>query len=88
MMQLTGLLAANTPVSAAAEGPAQIQNIGYIVLGVILVPVFLLTVAALIEHPKTSKIPELFLSAFVIMISAMVGGFFVIGFLLKFIVPQ
>ena len=63
-------------VQLAAEGnEASKVPIGYIVLAVIVGPVLLLTIAAIIELPKKTKIPELFLGAFVLLISAMVAGF-------------
>jgi len=65
------------------------DKIGYIVLGVILGPVFLLTLASIIiEFRNKSRIPELFLSAFVLLIGAMVAGFAAIGIVLKFVIPQ
>ena len=65
------------------------NKIGFIVLGVIVGPVFLLTlISIIIEFRNKSKIPELFLSAFVLLISAMVAGFAAIGIVLKFVIPQ
>jgi len=73
----------------ATEGnEASRVPIGYIVLAVIVGPVLLLTIAAIIELPKKTRIPELFLGAFVLLISAMVAGFAAISFVLKFFVPQ
>ena len=64
------------------------DKIGYIVLGVIVGPVFLLTLASMIGSPMKSKVPALFMSAFVLLISAMVAGFAAIGIVLKFVIPQ
>ena len=65
------------------------NKIGFIVLGVIVGPVFLLTlISIIIEFRNKSKIPELFLSAFVLLISAMVAGFAAISIVLKFVIPQ
>jgi Na+-translocating ferredoxin:NAD+ oxidoreductase RnfA subunit len=77
-----------TAAAQVTEGAIPSDKIGFVVLGVILGPVFLLTLAAMIERPRKSRIPELFLGSFILLISAMVIGFAVIGFALKFVVPQ
>lgn len=82
------VLPAAAKTAQASESALPSDKIGFVVLGVILGPVFLLTLAAMFEYPRKSRIPELFLGAFVLLISAMVAGFAVIGFVLKFVVPQ
>ena len=89
LMQLADLITpANRAAAQAGEGPVTYDKIGFIVLGVIVGPVILLSIAAIFEFPRKSKIPELFLSAFFLLISALVGGFAAIGFVLKFVIPQ
>ena len=65
------------------------DKIGFIVLGIIIGPVFLLTLASIIiEFRNKSRIPELFLGAFVLLVGALVAGFAAIGIALKFVIPQ
>jgi hypothetical protein len=90
-MQLTGVIqpAVFNTLLAEVEKASWIQeHIGYVVLGVILGPVLILTIASVIEFPKKSRIPELFLGSVFLLISGMVAGFAVIGYLLTFVVPQ
>lgn len=88
LLQLTNLVMPAGAITQASEGAAASENIGFIVLGIILGPVLLLTIGAIIEFPRKSRIPELFLGSFFLLVSALIAGFAAIGFLLKFIVPQ
>jgi len=73
----------------STTGSVASDKIGFIVLGIIIGPVFLLTLASIvIEFRNKSRIPELFLSAFVLLVSALVAGFAAIGIALKFVIPQ
>ena len=62
--------------------------IGYIVLAVILIPVIVMAIGGVATRPRNFVVPALFTSAVVLLISGMVLGFAVIGFVLKFVVPQ
>ncbi|MEK7354671.1 MAG: hypothetical protein AABZ77_09225 [Chloroflexota bacterium] len=74
---------------ASTTGSLLSDKIGFIVLGVIVGPVLLLTLASIIiEFRNKSRIPALFLGAFFLLIGAMVAGFAAIGILLKFVIPQ
>lgn len=66
------------------------ENIGFIVLAIILAPILVVTAIALfsLSPLKASRIPALFLSSVVILIGSVLLSFAVIGVLLKFIVPQ
>ena len=65
------------------------DKIGFIVLAIIIGPVFLLTMTSIIiEFRNKSKIPELFLGAFVLLVGALIAGFAAIGIALKFVIPQ
>ena len=90
LLQLTNsVIPAGLIAKQASAGSILSDKIGFIVLGVILGPVFLLTLASIIiEFRNKSRIPELFLSAFVLLIGAMVAGFAAIGIVLKFVIPQ
>jgi len=70
----------------AVTGSVAADKIGFIVMGIIVGPVFLLTLASMIESRNT-RIPGLFLGAFVVMVSAVVLGLGAIGFALKFFFP-
>ena len=82
-MVMTAIVDAST-----ASPPQYSDKIGFVVLGVILVPVFLLTLVGSIEYPRKSKIPELFVGAFFTLVTTLVVSLAVISFVLKFIVPQ
>jgi len=90
MLHLMNIVVPAGPIAKqASTGTALSENIGFIVLGVIVGPVLLLTLASIIiEFRNKSRIPELFLSAFFLLIGAMVAGFAAIGIVLKFVIPQ
>ena len=64
------------------------DKIGFVVLGIIIGPVALLTAASMIGAPRNSRIPFLFIGALVTLITGMAASLGVIGWALKFIVPQ
>ena len=90
LLQLSNsVIPAGLIANQASAGSILAGDKGFLVLGVILGPVFLLTIASIIiEFRNKSRIPELFLGAFVLLISAMVFGFAAIGIVLKFVIPQ
>ncbi len=74
--------------ASSTTGSIISDKIGFIVLGVIVGPVILLTIASMIGSPKNSRIPALFMGAFVLLVGALVAGFAAIGIVLKFVIPQ
>ena len=89
LTQLSNLIVpAGITAARASEGDAVSDKIGFIVLGIIIGPVILLTIAAIIESHKKSRIPAFFLGSFVLVVSAIVLSFAVVGILLKFVIPQ
>lgn len=62
--------------------------VGYIVLSVIIIPVIVMAIAGIATRPRNFVVPAVFTSAVVLLIGTMVVGFAVIGFVLKFVVPQ
>lgn len=64
------------------------DNIGFIVLAIIVTPVLTLTTIALFNPLKASRIPGLFLGSVVVLIGFVLLSFALFGALLKFIVPQ
>ena len=90
LLQLTNsVIPAGLIANQASAGSILSDKIGFIVLGVIVGPVLLLTLASIIiEFRNKSRIPELFLSAFFLLIGAMVAGFAAIGIVLKLVIPQ
>ncbi len=62
--------------------------IGYIVISVILIPIIVMAIAGIATKPRNFAVPAVFTGAVVLLIGGMLAGLVVIGFLLKFIVPQ
>ncbi len=89
LLQLPMLIApAGALAAQAGEEPAASAPIGFIVLAIIVGPVLLLTIAAVIESPKTSRIPELFIGSVILLVGAIISSFAAVSLLLKFIIPQ
>ncbi len=74
-----------TPLTAWLQTPA---NIGFIVLAIILGPVVIITLTAMLEQSAVSRLPRLFASSVVLLVGATIGGFAMVGVLLKFVIPQ
>ncbi|MFC1988359.1 hypothetical protein ACFLVJ_00785 [Chloroflexota bacterium] len=86
LMQFSNLV---TRAGTVAQiGGDSASNLGFIVLGIIVGPVLVLAIVGVIEFPKRSRVPELFLGSFLLLVSALVLSFAAVGALLKFIVPQ
>ncbi len=62
--------------------------LGYVVLGLIVIPVAVLVASAVFGHPRNMKVPGLFLICLGGLISATVVGFALIGALLGFVFPK
>lgn len=58
---------------------------GYIILGLILVPLFVLMLASVLERPRTFKVAAMFTSVFVIQIVGMVLSFVVLSVVLSLV---
>jgi hypothetical protein len=61
--------------------------IGYIVMGLIILPLAVLGIASVFEEPRTIKIAAQFTGAFFALMAAMLLGFLLIGIVMSFIVP-
>ncbi len=86
-------LANSGVVSRAAEAESTGFSIpagylGYVVLGLIVIPVAVLVASAIFGHPRNMKVPGLFLICLGGLISATVIGFALIGALLGFVFPK
>jgi len=64
------------------------DNIGFVVIGIIVAPVLLLALIGSFEYPRKSKVPELFLGGFLLIVSTLVISLALISFVLKFVIPQ
>jgi hypothetical protein len=64
------------------------EAIGYVVLGLIVVPVVVLVVSAIFSSPRNTRVPGLFLACVGLLISATVAGFAAFGALLGLVFPK
>ncbi len=62
--------------------------IGYVVLGLIVVPVVVLVASAIFGSPRNTRVPGLFLACVVLLISATIVGFAAFGSLLGLVFPK
>lgn len=60
--------------------------IGFVILGLILVPLFTLMVIAVLEPPRMLKVPAMFTAVFLLLVVSVIGGFLIFGWMLGFIV--
>lgn len=92
MSFLAGLPELVTQVNAIAAEVGDRQtmsgNIGFVVLAIIVGPVILLTIASMLGHPRTYRIPGLFMGSVILIMGAIIFSFAAVGILLKFIIPQ
>lgn len=61
--------------------------IGLVIMGLILVPLFALMVASVLDPPRSPRVAVIFTTVFLLQIAAMIIGFIVITFILGFVVP-
>ena len=61
--------------------------IGLIILGLIIVPLFVLMIASVIATPGSFRVAVMFTTVFLLQIVAMMMGFAVFAYVLGFIVP-
>ena len=62
--------------------------IGYVIMGVIGIPLITIVTIAIFTAPRNFRIPGLFLGSIILQIVGFIVVFAVIGVLLGFIVPQ
>jgi hypothetical protein len=62
--------------------------IGYFVIGLVLLPLLALMLAAILDPPRQLRVPAMFTLVVLLEIGAMVAGMAVFAALLTFIVPQ
>lgn len=77
--------------SIAAEGSEDITSwlkIGYVVLSIIVAPVIILFIASLFSHPRIYRIQVIHFGVLIFLAGALIAGFAIIGWVLKFFIPQ
>ncbi len=61
--------------------------IGLIIMGLILVPLFALMIASVLDPPRSPRVAMIFTTVFLLQVVAMIIGFIVLTFILGFVVP-
>ncbi len=61
--------------------------IGWVILGLILLPLFMLMIASVLDTPRSPRVAAMFTGVFLLQIVAMIIGFAIIAWILGFIVP-
>lgn len=86
---VSGVIVTSVATTAeATHGTVGSDEIGIIVMAVILSPVVVISAAAIFDSPRTFRVPALFVGAVVGLIGAMVAAVAAFGAVLKLIVPQ
>jgi len=62
--------------------------IGFFIIGLVLLPLIVLMLAAIVEPPRVLRVPGLFTLLVLLEIGAMIAGMAIFATLLTFIVPQ
>lgn len=62
--------------------------IGFIIMGLILTPLFVLMLASVLERPRSFKVAAMFTSVFILQIVGMVLSFVVLSVVLGWIIPD
>ena len=62
--------------------------IGFILMGIIVVPVIILIIASIFSKPRTFRIPILFIGSLIVLFVIVMVVFALFGGLLGFIVPE
>lgn len=62
--------------------------IGFILMGIIAVPVIVLITASIFSKPRTFRIPGLFIGSIIVLFVIVMVVFAIFGGLLGFIVPE
>jgi len=63
------------------------MTIGLIIMGLIIIPLFVLMIASVLEKPRSIKVAGMFTTVFIIQIVGMVLGMVAFGYIMGFIVP-
>ncbi len=61
--------------------------IGFILMGIIAVPVIVLVIASIFSAPRTFRVPGLFISSLILLFGIVVVVFAVFGMVLGFFFP-
>lgn len=89
LLRLTDfVIPANAIAAEVSDRQTMSGNIGFVVLAIIVGPVIILTIASMLGHPRTFRIPGLFIGSMILLISAIISSFAAAGMLLKLIIPQ
>ncbi|MBI2829622.1 MAG: hypothetical protein HYX81_00520 [Chloroflexi bacterium] len=87
LLSLTNFVVPGVTAAQSVEESASSVPLGFVVLSIIIAPVIVFALAAMFSHPRQFRVPGLFLGSVVLLIGSMVAGFFIIGSLLKFVIP-
>ena len=82
------ITSANLLTVLASEEVVLPVPLGYVVLGVVIIPVFSLIVASIVDKPRTFKIPMLFIASLVIIAGGLLLGFVVFGAVIDLVFPK
>jgi hypothetical protein len=89
LFQLANLGLSSRPAQAESTGFSIPSGyLGFVVLGLIGIPVVLLVSSAIFGAPRNMKVPGLFLVCLGVLISATIVGFALVGSLLGFVFPK
>lgn len=61
--------------------------IGFVLMGIIAVPVIVLIIASVLSPPRTFRVPALFIGSIVVLFGIVMAVFAVFGAILSFFVP-
>ena len=78
----------NSVAAESADESTSLLKIGYVVLAIIVSPVIILFIASLFSHPRIYRIQIIHFGSIILLAGALIVGFAVIGWVLKFFVPQ
>ncbi len=87
LLSLTNFIVPGGALAQTVEESTSSVPLGFIVLSIIIGPVIVFTLAAMFGRPREFRVPGLFLGSVVLLIGSMIAGFFIIGNLLKFVIP-
>ena len=62
--------------------------IGFILMGIIAIPVIVLIIASMLSTPRTFRVPGLFIGSIIVLFGIVMVVFAIFGAILGFIVPQ
>ncbi len=79
---ILGLTQALMNVASSTDGHPAPLPLGYLVIGIIMAPVFILIIAALVGKPRQPKITTVFFAFIAMMIVVFIGAVFGLSALL------